>query len=65
MEMRIPEVKTYRILWPEFDPIDDLKKKMAAKRGSNNSRNNTRGGFNNLILMMSKTSRILMRIICK
>lgn len=42
-----PEVKTYRILWPEFDPIEDLKKKLAAKKGSNNSRSNTRTGFNN------------------
>lgn len=29
--------KTYRILWPEFDPILDLKKKVAAKKGNSTS----------------------------
>ena len=32
--------KTYRILWPEFDPILDLQKKIAAKKGRRGLNNN-------------------------
>jgi len=42
------EMKTYRILWPEFDPIEDLKKKTLAKSGKSQGNNNrlTTNGFN-------------------
>ena len=41
------EVKTYRILWPDFDPIEDLKKKLLAKKGkANSSKSTNRNGFN-------------------
>lgn len=43
------EIKTYRILWPEFDPIEDLKKKTLAKLGKNQDSQNNRffnNGFN-------------------
>ena len=31
------EMRTYRILWPDFDPIADLKKKLSAKYGRSNA----------------------------
>ena len=41
--------KTYRILWPEFDPIADYKKKIQAMNTnskSNNNKSSTSSGFN-------------------
>ena len=40
------EVKTYRILWTEFDPIADLKRKITAKRGRSKSTQTSSSGFN-------------------
>ena len=38
------QLKTYRILWPKFDPIDDLKRKIAAKKGKKTT-NPIQSGF--------------------